>query len=159
MARNIDGQSRPASPQAAAMAGRRASKAFAKSVLTGAIAAALLPTIMVAVMLLASVLTHPAYLSDLGPALALLSLPFLTAVLVIAASGALIGIPVTMALKWLRRESELSYTIAGGILGCTIPLAWIAMSPAGGIDPWLALVGLIGGAVTSRTWWMEARRE
>lgn len=159
MARNIDRQSRPADPQAAAMIGRRASKAFAKSVLTGAIAAALLPTIMVAVMLLASVLTNPAYSSDLGPALALLLLPFITAVLVIAASGALIGVPVTMALKWLRRESEVSYTIAGGILGCTIPLTWIAMSPAGGLDPWLALVGLIGGAVTSRTWWTEARRE
>lgn len=134
-------------------------KTFITAVVGGSIAAALLPTALIAMMLLASMLTNSVHLNDLGPAIGLLLLPFGIAVPVIAASSLLIGIPLTRGLRRLGWESALTYTVAGGWVGCAIPLLWSGITTAGRFDPWSALLGSIGGAVTSRIWCKGIRRE
>lgn len=136
-------------------AGARIGKAFATAVIRGGIAAAMLPTALVMMMLIGSVLSNPVDRNDLIAAVGLLLLPFAVAVLVIAASSMLIGLPVTMILRRTGLETAFNYAFAGGACGFAIPLIWGAMTAAGRPDLSLALLGAVGGTVTARTWWKE----
>lgn len=130
-------------------------KAFAKAVTCGAIAAAMLPTILIAMMLIASMLSNPVALSGVLAAFGLLLLPFTVAVMVTTILSAVIGLPLTMALRRARCESAFNYTLAGGACGSGITVLWGAITPAGRPNLSLALLGAVGGTVTARTWWKE----
>ncbi len=128
-------------------------KRFAKSVLMGTLIGGgpfLIATVPLAVMMM----FDPHH--DVSRSLYLAVLPLLVALVLVAAGGVVIGIPVYWTLKMLKAESCGLYTCLGLLFGAAIPLpVLLAIKAPEGY--WLCLVGAGSGAATAHTWWRSRR--
>lgn len=130
--------------------------AFMKSVLLGTFAAAALPSVLTFAIAVNSL---PEGLNGDGrlfPSFWLALLPTMVALPLVLGASLLFGVPLTMLLKRVERESAGAYAICGAVLGLFIPLAilMIIRAPAG---YWMAFLGAFSGMVTALVWWQSAR--
>jgi hypothetical protein len=127
----------------------------------GVAAAVIAPTVgyvLIAVPLFVAVIwgfgaEGPRDLSQLASGVALLGLTFLK----VLATALIVGVPVWLVLRWLRRESGGAYAMLGGLAG-------IVAGPGGsplrlfhpGQGSGLAIYGL-GGVLIGLVFWLIAR--
>ncbi len=122
---------------------------FAKAVLIGTLAAAMLPLC----------LTVPLGLSehdDPRTSLYIAALPLIVAFPVVLGASTLIGLPAFLVLKRRNAETIENYLRVGVLAGLLLPLASILPSGAfGGI--WFCALGAFSGGVTAEIWarWRE----
>ena len=132
------------------------SRAFAKSVLAGALIGAA-PFLIVSMMFGLFGLDKIERLSDIPVSLFLAIMPLLVAVPIVAGGAVLIGLPLTAWLTRHARESALAYAGVGIIAGAALAAMIVFV-----IDVydgyWLAGMGAASGGVTGWTWWASARR-
>jgi hypothetical protein len=131
-------------------------KAFFKAVALGSLAGAALPsvgTIILATMTLEDVFAGK---MSIFQTLYLAGLPLLVAVPIVFVSALVLGVATTFALSAAKLESPRNYCYVGAVFGALIPLAILIWIDAEG-GFWIAILGTIGGIVTARTWWFEAR--
>lgn len=70
----------------------------------------------------------------------------------------LFGLPLTILLKRLRRESQRAYVFAGAAIGYFSLPAYFLLREGEVSGLALGLLGAIAGALTGRTWWRSHRR-
>lgn len=124
---------------------------FAKAVLFGTAVAAgpmLLLTIPLGILYFAYDLDP---VSVFWESLRLAILPLAVAFPLVLSSSLLIGIPVTVTLRKIRRETSKLYVICGASFGFVVPIIilTIGRAPAG---YWMSLLGALGGAATAWSW-------
>jgi uncharacterized membrane protein len=74
----------------------------------------------------------------------------------VLAGALLLGLPTTLVLRGLRKESEAAYVVAGTALGfVAIFVALVVGDASAGY--WLAVLGAIAGGVAGRVWWRTYR--
>ena len=131
-------------------------RAFAKAVLIGTLSAACFPTI---VSLIVGVLIIGDGSSDSSlTALYLIFLPAILAFCFVLACSLAIGLPVTVLLGALKRESPEIYAVTGGLTGATIP-SIVIWNYFGAASWWLILFGFFSGATTGWVWGTERRSQ
>jgi hypothetical protein len=131
-------------------------QAFAKAVMIGILSAACLPTI---VTLIVGVLMIGDGSSDSSlTALYLIFLPAILAFCFVLPCSLAIGLPVTVLLGALKRESPEIYAVTGGLTGTTIP-SIVIWNYFGAASWWLILFGFFSGATTGWVWGTERRSQ
>lgn len=126
---------------------------FSKSVIFGSLAGAA-PMLILTTLLAAGMLTEGR--DHLLSSLWFAALPLMVSFPVVLTASVVFGIPLTVILRRLGRESIEAYMGAGATIGSTIPFAALLImhAPSG---YWLSFLGAISGAVTGRTWWISVR--
>jgi ABC-type antimicrobial peptide transport system permease subunit len=82
--------------------------------------------------------------------------PLVLALAFVFPASLIIGLPLTAVLRRIHAESSMAYVCAGIVVGFILP--WAALAWRGAVEGWwLAIIGAFSGAVTGRTWWVEAR--
>jgi hypothetical protein len=124
---------------------------FAKAVLFGTAVAAgpmLFFTVPIGILNFAYDLQP---LNVLWASLWLAILPLAVAFPLVLSSSLLIGIPVSVTLRKMKRETSKLYVICGASFGFVVPIIILAIwrAPAG---YWMSLLGALGGAATARSW-------
>jgi hypothetical protein len=134
-------------------------KALLRAVIAGTVAGTAFPVIILAVMILGSSSSPSDLRAMIGISLATVLIPFG----LVAASAIALGIPATLALKWLRWENEPVYLCVGAISGFVVPCSVLAFAEG---DASVALrtlpagvIGAFSGAITARSWWRSYREE
>jgi hypothetical protein len=132
---------------------------FVKAVLSGTVAASLIPWTTFA----AALFSLPPAGSDLpGISKAFLWITSVAFVLVLL-SAAIVGVPTTLLLRRWNSESGFAYVIIGVITGLAVTalvagvLTGDPVSALWSIIPF-GLLGAFGGGVTGYAWWQVYRR-
>lgn len=129
-------------------------RAFIKSALYGAIAGAILPT------LLAVALTRRLIASDMmnwNFGVIMIGGPFVVTLIFAVVAMVVVGMPARRYLHARGAENGMGYVVLGVLTGLLVPLIlWLTgLLNRGG--EFLPLFGAIGGAVTGWTWWRSIR--
>ena len=89
---------------------------------------------------------------SLWSAVAIASMPVAIVVPIVALATVLIGLPIDAVLRNRRQAGDLAYSAAGGLVGFALPALPMLIDRT--VDTfWMALLGLVGGAVTGHVWW------
>ncbi|WP_062213125.1 hypothetical protein [Aureimonas sp. AU12] len=78
--------------------------------------------------------------------------PILVIVPIVACISLVIGLPFHFVIRRTRYAGDLSYSLAGGIVGlavCVLP--FLLDGNYEGV--WMAPLGLVGGVATGHSWW------
>ena len=130
-------------------------RAFIKSALYGAIAAAILPTLLAVGIVRRMVAANYMQWSD-NAAMAMVVLPFVVALIFAVVAMTAVGIPARQYLRARGSENGMGYVVVGVLTGLVVPLVlWLSGVMEDGAE-FLPLFGAIGGAVTGWTWWRSA---
>ena len=130
-------------------------RAFVKSVALGTLAGAWLPMIFTVIAVFIAGVDGIAG-NGLLPSVLFAAFPLALALAFVFPASLIIGLPLTAILTRFRAESSMAYVTVGIVSGIALPLAILAWMGAEG-GWWLALIGAFSGAITGRTWWVEAR--
>lgn len=127
------------------------------AIAAGTVAGTAFPVIIVAVAIFVSSTSN----SDFLAALWVIAITITVPLCLVSSSLLLLGLPVMLVLKKLRRESEAAYLLAGGMIGFLVPGTLLAVIE-GNINLLLfafpaGLIGAFSGAITGRTWWRQYR--
>ena len=127
-------------------------RAFFQAVFAGVLAGALLPMLGTVALALGAL---PSALRGGGQVLPLFGisiLPLIYTVPLVLVGSLVIGLPVTVILKKINRESAAAYVAAGAAGGLVVPLI-ILLSINAPSGYWACLVGAFSGGMTGATWW------
>jgi hypothetical protein len=75
---------------------------------------------------------------------------------IVVASALILGIPLTLLLKYYGRESLGAYMWAGGLAGIAVTQSFGLAGVNIYFTP-VAMLGAFSGAVTARSWWRHYR--
>lgn len=146
------------------MSGRSRLKAFAHSVLAGALAAGS-PTLLVTIPAVAiSLIGQKLDLVRIAGGFLGIIFPFALALPIVLTCCLLIGLPVDALLRQRKIDTPEAYGIVGAMTGLLAPavvIFSISRSSPFDISPeayWVCLVGGLGGCATALTWWKRVIR-
>ncbi|MBA4353341.1 MAG: hypothetical protein C0409_01495 [Novosphingobium sp.] len=130
-------------------------RAFAKAVTLGTLAGAFVPMMFTIVAFLAAMTNQVRGQFDLWSSLLFVVFPIPFTLVFVLPASLFVGLPLTALLSRLKLESSAIDVGFGILVGLGIPMSILL---AYGTDTWwFALLGAFSGAVTGRTWWVEAR--
>ena len=124
---------------------------FAKSVLVGTVAGAILPLFITVPLGISNFMQPLGAHRDFLALLYLALLPLIVAFAVVLPASVAIGIPVFITLRKLNAESVDFYVLCGTAFGLVVPIFVLAMIKAEG-GYWMCVLGAFSGAATAHTW-------
>ncbi|WP_019832167.1 hypothetical protein [Sphingomonas sp. PR090111-T3T-6A] len=127
-------------------------KGFAQSVVTGALAAAVVPIVFLAILTIGQPMSASDFRTVTTILFCILAVSFGT----VLSSALTLGLATTYLLRAIGRENLPAYMCAGAAGGAAIPL--IVGYLIGGKLGAFSLLGIFGGALTGRAWWLSYRR-
>lgn len=128
-------------------------KTFARAVWWGALIGGG-PYLLLTVPAALPILADPSS-SGLSGALVLVALPILLAGAGTLTGAVLFGLPLTVLLRHMRKETSANYGMVGALLGFTMPAlaAFATFGPElGGSFLMFAIPGLLAGTTAATTW-------
>ncbi|MGN6849791.1 MAG: hypothetical protein ACTHJK_10020 [Sphingomicrobium sp.] len=132
--------------------------AFAKSVLLCVLIASAIPTLIFTSVL---AITSGGFGSDAENTFTFVATMFVYVGVIALAftltAAILIGVPSTVILQRLNRESCAAYMILGGVTGFLLPLITAFVMQPTGIWGFAIVMGPIAGLVAGRVWWRTYR--
>ena len=131
-------------------------RSFVKTAVYGAIAAAILPTLLAVGVVRRMVARDYLQWSD-NAAIAMIVLPFVVALIFAVVGMIAVGIPARRYLRARGSENGMGYVMVGTLTGLIVPLIlWLSGIMEQGAE-FLPLFGAIGGAAVGWTWWQSTR--
>ena len=106
-------------------------------------------TIAIASMYILDALDHG---KSIWPTVYILILPSMAAVPIVTLAMVLVGLPVHWLLIRIHRQSDLAYSLAGGLVGFAVPVVFVVISGSEN-GFFLQMLGLVSGAATGHAWW------
>lgn len=132
-------------------------KGFLAAVATGTIAGTAFPAIMLALAIFGSSSSDGDVRTGLGIAAMIIMVPFA----LVSVSALLVGVPTTLLLRKMGRESATAYIFIGGLSGFLIPVMILAVAEGNASIFFsslpVSILGAISGALTGRAWWKNYR--
>jgi hypothetical protein len=131
--------------------------AFGTSVLTGALAAAVVPMAQIVFVVVQMHYQGMDGLTPVTSTLMILGFIMLVSFIFALLGCLLVGLPATVVLGKYRKESPEAYLGIGCFAGFAIPLALMCGL---GLPElwWYSFLGAFGGAAAALTWWTMARK-
>lgn len=131
-------------------------RAFGKSIGWATLVGAAIPLAFTSLLALFSLQDVFSGQMMIWQTLYLASLPILVTFPIVLLSCLVLGLPLTLILRRLGRESLPAYAGIGAMFGLLIPILGLHLidAPAG---YWTAFLGAISGATAGYVWWHESR--